>query len=46
MGRREFLKKIALAAGVMGGGALLPAGGKAVDQEVGINAVNLRKFRF
>jgi len=39
MGRREFLKKIALAAGVMGGGALLPAGGKAADQKIGIAGV-------
>jgi hypothetical protein len=37
--RREFLKKIALLAGVMGGGALLPAGGKAADQEIGIAVV-------
>ena len=37
--RREFLKKIALLAGVMGGGALLPASGKAADQEVGIAIV-------
>jgi len=37
--RREFLKKIALLAGVMGGGALLPSSGKAADQEVGIAVV-------
>jgi uncharacterized protein (DUF362 family) len=37
--RREFLKKIALLVGVMGGGALLPASGKAADQEVGIAVV-------
>ncbi len=36
--RREFLK-IALLAGVMGGGALLPASGKAADQEIGIAVV-------
>src|SRR5512136_3474495 len=34
--RREFLKKIALLAGVMGGGALLPASGRAAGQEVGM----------
>jgi uncharacterized protein (DUF362 family) len=37
--RREFLKKLALLAGVMGGGALLPASGKATDQEIGIVVV-------
>ena len=37
--RREFLKKIALVAGVMGAGALLPASGKAADQEIGIAVV-------
>ena len=37
--RREFLKKIALLAGVMSGGALLPASGKAADQEIGIAVV-------
>jgi hypothetical protein len=37
--RREFLKKIALLAGVIGGGALLPASGKAADQEIGIAVV-------
>ncbi len=37
--RREFLKKIALLAGVMGGGALLPVSGKAADQEIGIAVV-------
>lgn len=37
--RREFLRKIALLAGVMGGGALLPASGKAADQEIGIAIV-------
>jgi uncharacterized protein (DUF362 family) len=37
--RREFLKKIVLLAGVMGGGALLPASGKAADQEIGIAIV-------
>ena len=39
MERREFLKKIALLAGVMGGGVLLPASGKAADQEIGIAVV-------
>jgi hypothetical protein len=34
--RREFLKKIVLLVGVMGGGALLPVSGKAADQEIGI----------
>lgn len=37
--RREFLKKVVLLAGVMGGGSLLPASGKAADQEVGIAVV-------
>ncbi len=37
--RREFLKKIALLAGAMGGGAFLPARGKAADQEIGIAVV-------
>jgi hypothetical protein len=37
--RREFLKKIDLLAGVMGGGVLLPASGKAADQEIGIAVV-------
>ena len=37
--RREFLKKMALLAGVMGGGALLAASGKAADQEIGIAVV-------
>ncbi len=37
--RREFLKKIALLAGVMGGGALLPVSGEAADQEIGIAVV-------
>ena len=37
--RREFLKKIALVAGVMGGGSLLPASGKAAEQEIGIAVV-------
>ena len=37
--RREFLKKVALLAGVMGGGALLPTDGKAADQEIGIAVV-------
>ena len=37
--RREFLKKIALLAGVMGGGALLPSSGKAADQEIAIAVV-------
>jgi hypothetical protein len=32
--RREFLKKIALLAGVMGGGALLLTSGEAADQEM------------
>lgn len=39
MERREFLKKIALVAGVMGGGALLPPRGKATEQEIGIAVV-------
>jgi uncharacterized protein (DUF362 family) len=39
MERRDFLKKVALLAGVMGGGALLPASGKAADQEIGIAVV-------
>jgi hypothetical protein len=37
--RRDFLKKIAFLAGVMGGGALLPAGGKTAEQEIGIAVV-------
>jgi hypothetical protein len=37
--RREFLKKIALLAGIMGGSSLLPASGKAADQEIGIAVV-------
>jgi len=37
--RREFLKKIALVAGVMGGGSLLPASGKTAEQEIGIAVV-------
>ena len=37
--RREFLKKFSLLVGVMGGGALLPASGKATDQEMGIAVV-------
>lgn len=37
--RREFLKKMALLAGVMGGGPFLPASGKAADQGVGIAIV-------
>jgi uncharacterized protein (DUF362 family) len=37
--RREFLKKMALLAGVMGGGTLFLASGKAADQEVGIAVV-------
>jgi len=37
--RREFLKKIAVLAGVMSGGALLPARGKAAEQEIGIAVV-------
>ena len=37
--RREFLKKIAILAGVMSGGALLPASGKAAEQEIGIAVV-------
>ena len=40
--RREFLKKIALLAGVVGGGALLPSSGKAADQEIGIAVVEGR----
>lgn len=39
MERREFLKKMALLAGVMNGGALLPGSGKAADQEIGIAIV-------
>lgn len=39
MERREFLKKLAMVAGVMGGGALLPTSGKATDQEIGIAVV-------
>ena len=39
MERREFLKKMALLAGVMGSGALLPAGGKAAEQEIEIAVV-------
>ena len=39
MERREFLKKLALLTGVMGKGALFPAGGKAADQEIGIAMV-------
>jgi uncharacterized protein (DUF362 family) len=39
MERREFLKKMALLAGAIGGGALLPARGKAADQEIGIAVV-------
>jgi uncharacterized protein (DUF362 family) len=37
--RREFLKQIALLAGIMGGGALLPASGKAAEQEIGMALV-------
>jgi hypothetical protein len=37
--RREFLKKIAMLAGIMGGSALLPADGKVADQEIGIALV-------
>ncbi len=37
--RREFLKKIALLAGVIGESALLPSSGKATEQEVGIAVV-------
>ena len=37
--RREFLREIALLAGVMGGGAFLPASGKAAGQEIGIAVV-------
>ena len=43
MERREFLKKIALAAGVLGGGGLLPAGGKTAEQEIGIAVVPLHR---
>lgn len=37
--RREFLKRMALLAGGMGGCALLPASGKTADQEIGIAVV-------
>lgn len=37
--RREFLKILALLAGVMGGGALIPTSGKAADLEIGIVVV-------
>jgi uncharacterized protein (DUF362 family) len=40
--RREFLKKIAMLTGVMGVGALLPASGKAAEQEIGIAVVEGR----
>lgn len=36
MERREFLKKMVLLAGVVGGGVTLPSTGKAADQEVGV----------
>src|SRR5512139_1391043 len=37
--RREFLKKIAMLTGIVGGSALLPARGKAAEQEIGIAVV-------
>jgi uncharacterized protein (DUF362 family) len=37
--RRDFLKKMALLAGAIGGGALLPLRGKAAEQEIGIAVV-------
>ena len=37
--RREFLKKMALLAGAIGGGVLLPASGKAAEKEIGIAVV-------
>jgi len=37
--RREFLKKMALLAGAIGGGALLPPNGKAAEQEIEIAVV-------
>jgi len=39
MQRREFLKKLAMLAGVMSGGNLLPMGGKAAEQEFAIAVV-------
>ena len=37
--RREFLKRMALLASAIGGGALLPPSGKAAEQEIGIAVV-------